>query len=226
VPSSGSSKVSPRPASGAVKLTPCDVQGLSARCGTFTVPENRAWPNGRMIDLNVVLVPAVHRPASPNAFTYLIGGPGGAATEMTSWVVQTFRSFHARQDILLVDQRGTGMSNTYAQSCLRSLNSDVRQYGTRNAMDDLDALRVALGYRQLDVYGASYGATAAQVYLKEHPSSVRTMVLDGATAIDVPFFGRFAVDAQSALDDVARRAPRALPAAPRSLIGARPSRGS
>ena len=31
-------------------------------------------------------------------------------------------------------------------------------------MDDLDALRAALGYRQLDVFGGSYGATAAQVY--------------------------------------------------------------
>jgi pimeloyl-ACP methyl ester carboxylesterase len=35
-------------------------------------------------------------------------------------------------------------------------------------MDDLDAVRAALGYRQLDVIGSSYGATAAQVYLKLH----------------------------------------------------------
>ena len=46
-------------------------------------------------------------------------------------------------------------------------------------MDDLDAVRAALGYRQLDVIGSSYGATAAQVYLKLHPSSVRTLILLG-----------------------------------------------
>ena len=72
------------------------------------------------------------------------------------------------------------------------------------AMDDLDAVRAALGYRQLDVIGSSYGATAAQIYLKLHPSSVRTLILSGATAIDVPFFDRYAVNAQRALDQLAK----------------------
>jgi pimeloyl-ACP methyl ester carboxylesterase len=70
-------------------------------------------------------------------------------------------------------------------------------------MDDLDAVRAALGHRQLNVIGSSYGATAAQVYLKLHPSSVRTLILSGATAIDVPFFARYAVNAQRALDQLA-----------------------
>ncbi len=100
------------------------------------------------------------------------------------------------RDILLVDQRGTGRSSPDG--------GDVTQYGTRMAMDDLDAVRAALGYRQLDVIGSSYGATAAQVYLKLHPSSVRTLILSGATAIDVPFFDRYAVNAQRALDQLAR----------------------
>src|SRR4029453_14795364 len=71
------------------------------------------------------------------------------------------------------------------------------------AMDDLEAVRAALGYRQLNVLGSSYGATAAQIYLKLHPSSVRTLILSGATAIDVPFFDRYAVSAQRALDQLA-----------------------
>jgi pimeloyl-ACP methyl ester carboxylesterase len=205
------------------KLTPCEAQGVKARCGTLTVPENRARPKGRKIGLNVVVVPAARKPAAADAFTYIPGGPGGAATQLTSWVMQTFPWVHTRHDIVLVDQRGTGQSNplacalpthpldtpararAYAQACLRSLKADVSQYGTRAAMDDLDALRAALGYRKLDIYGASYGATAAQVYLKRHPSSVRTITLDGATAIDVPFFSRFAVNAQAALDQVAAR---------------------
>jgi pimeloyl-ACP methyl ester carboxylesterase len=72
------------------------------------------------------------------------------------------------------------------------------------AMEDLEAVRAALGYRQLDVIGSSYGATAAQVYLKLHPSSVHTLILSGASAIDVPFFGRYAVNAQRALDHLAK----------------------
>jgi hypothetical protein len=37
-----------------------------------------------------------------------------------------------------------------------------------------------------------------------HPASVRTLVLMGASAIDVPFLGRYAVDAQRALDQLAQ----------------------
>ena len=87
----------------------------------------------------------------------------------------------------------------------------MTQYGTRMAMDDLDAVRAALGYRQLDVIGSSYGATAAQVYLKLHPSSVRTLVLVGGTAIDVPIFstgGRSTPSAPSTSSRPLRLGPR------------------
>ena len=136
------------------------------------------------------------KPVRKDAVTYLAGGPGDAATEQA--VDQGWQSsaLNLYRDILLVDQRGTGGSNPHG--------GDVTQYGTRMAMDDLDAVRAALGYRQLDVIGSSYGATAAQVYLKLHPSSVRTLILMGGTAIDIPFFGRYAVNAQRALDQLAR----------------------
>ncbi len=172
------------------------VQGIDARCGTFVVPENRAKPNGRTIGLHVVVLPAFSKPAREDAVTYLAGGPGEAATEQAADLSQQLSALNVYRDILLVDQRGTGRSSPDG--------GDVTQYGTRMAMDDLDAVRAALGYRQLDVIGSSYGATAAQIYLKLHPSSVRTLILSGATAIDVPFFDRFAVNAQRALDQLAK----------------------
>ena len=175
---------------------PCVVQGIDARCGTFVVPENRAKPNGRTIGLHVVVLPAFSKPARKDAVAYLAGGPGGAATEQAADLSRQLSALNLYRDILLVDQRGTGRSNPHG--------GDVTQYGTRMAMDDLDAVRAALGYRQLDVIGSSYGATAAQVYLKLHPSSVRTLILAGATAIDVPFFDRYAVNAQRALDQLAK----------------------
>ena len=174
---------------------PCVVQGIDARCGTFVVPENRTKPNGRTIGLHVVVLPAFSKPARKDAVTYLAGGPGEAATEEAADLSQQLSALNLYRDILLVDQRGTGRSSPDG--------GDVTQYGTRMAMDDLDAVRAALGYRQLDVIGSSYGATAAQIYLKLHPSSVRTLILSGATAIDVPFFDRYAVNAQRALDQLA-----------------------
>jgi len=130
---------------------------------------------------------------------------------------------HERHDVVLVDQRGTGGSNalecpeptgpidtdaerkSYVDSCLAALKGDPAQYGTRAAMDDLDAVRAALGYRTLDVYGTSYGATAAQVYLERHPGSVRTMILDSGSFLDVPFFSRYAENGERALDQIVKR---------------------
>jgi pimeloyl-ACP methyl ester carboxylesterase len=176
---------------------PCVVQGVDARCGTFVVPEDRAEPIGRTIGLNVVVLPALVEPARKDAITWIAGGPGDAATEMA--IAQGWQSSALRttRDLLLVDQRGTGGSKP-------PHGADMTQYGTRMAMDDLDAVRAALRYRQLDVYGGSYGATAAQVYARLHPSSVRTLILSGASALDVPFFARYAVNAQHALDQLAR----------------------
>ena len=174
---------------------PCVVQGIDARCGTFVVPESRGEPDGRTIALRVVVLPALSTPARTDAVTWLAGGPGDAATAEALAQGWQSSSLRTDRDFLLVDQRGTGGSN--------APGGDVTQYGTRMAMDDLDAVRAALGYRRLDVIGSSYGATAAQVFLKLHPSSVRTAVLLGGTAIDVPFFARYAVNAQRALDQLA-----------------------
>ena len=213
----------------ALPLRSCVVQAIDAKCGSLRVPENRAKPEGRSIRLNIVVIPSVEKPAHPDAFTYLAGGPGGAAaTEMPSTAVAIWSGIHERRDILLVDQRGTGGSNelscpipkkplttpaqirAFMASCLRALPGDPRFYGTRDAVDDLEAVRVALGYRSLNVYGTSYGATAAQAYLLRYPKSVRTIALDGGTFVDVPFYSRFARNAQRALDLLAKRCSATL----------------
>lgn len=206
----------------ALTLRPCDVQTVRARCGTFAVPENRARPGGRRIRLRVVVVPAQAKPVARDAFAFIPGGPGGAATEMTYELTSAFAAVNRHHDLLLVDQRGTGASNAwnfpvpatpvttraqlreYMHASLRTFPGDPAQYGTRAAMDDLDAVRAALGYRQLDLYGPSYGATAVQVFLKRHPRSVRTATLVGGTALDVSFYGRFAANAQHSLAQIGR----------------------
>lgn len=116
---------------------PCVVDGIEARCGTFVVPENRAKANGRTIGLNVVVLPTRTELAEPDAVAYLAGGPGSAATEDAAIRSQQLALLNASHDILLVDQRGTGRSERH--------DADVTQYGTRMAMDDLDAVRAALG---------------------------------------------------------------------------------
>ncbi len=211
------------PAHAALPLHKCTVQGLTARCGTLSVPEYRAQPSGRKISLRIVVLPATLERTHNDPFVYLAGGPGGASTQSAAAVAGIWYELRPNRDILLVDQRGTGGSNAlacapptgevstaaeltaYVRNCTASLAGDASQYGTAAAMDDLEAVRKALGYGKLDLYGISYGATAAQVFLRRHPGSVRTVVLDGATLLDVPFMAHFASNGQRALDLIAAR---------------------
>ena len=54
---------------------------VDARCGTYTVPEDRSNPNGRQIELNVAVIPAIKRKPELDALFLLAGGPGQSAIE-------------------------------------------------------------------------------------------------------------------------------------------------
>jgi len=199
----------------------------NARCGTLDVPEDRSQPSGRHIGLRVAVVPAGGT-AAPDAFFALAGGPGDAGTASFGWLPERFSQVHTSRDIVIVDQRGTGGSNalvlppapdtsgmsaTEAQAALRSwadaslasLDADVRQYTSAVAADDLDDVRQALGYDQVDLYGPSYGGTLAQYYLRQHPDRVRVAVMDGATPVDLPVFEHMAGSSQAALQRLIAR---------------------
>jgi pimeloyl-ACP methyl ester carboxylesterase len=50
------------------------------------------------------------------------------------------------------------------------------------------------------LYRPSYGATAAQYYLRQHADHVRSVVLDSGTLLEIPIFERVAANSQQALE--------------------------
>jgi pimeloyl-ACP methyl ester carboxylesterase len=69
-------------------------------------------------------------------------------------------------------------------------------------MQDLDEARAALGYDKINLYGISYGVTAAQVYMRMFPEHVRAVVMDHGHPADSPFAQALPRASQSALDQV------------------------
>ena len=67
------------------------------------------------------------------------------------------------------------------QACLAEIEqtADPRYFTTTDAVDDLIALRHALGDPQFDLVGVSYGTRVAQQYAMRDPTGVRSIVLDG-----------------------------------------------
>jgi pimeloyl-ACP methyl ester carboxylesterase len=206
-------------------MLPCSSAGFDAVCGHLSVPEDRSDPDGRRIELKVVVVPAQDAIPAEDPVFFLAGGPGGAATQSWANAPSVFPEIHAHRDIVLVDQRGTGDSNPlvfedrpdidgmskdevrdfltgWADEAFEALDGDARFYTSTVAADDLDDVRAALGYERIDLYGGSYGATLAQYYLRQHEEHVRAVVLDGGTLVDVPILELFAPRSQDALDSV------------------------
>ncbi len=68
----------------------------------------------------------------------------------------------------------------FGEGCLANSGDLTRHVSTVEAAKDMDILRAALGERQLDYLGASYGTLLGATYADLFPSRVRRMVLDGA----------------------------------------------
>lgn len=176
--------------------------GTEIREGYLRVYENRETRRGRMIDLHIVVLPALSPHPRPDPLFHLAGGPGVAATGAARGLARS--PLRRDRDIVLVDQRGTGRSNPlhvtlpgsdanlqgyldpiFREAAFRAAldrlreRADLTQYTTCIAMDDLDEVRRALGYGKIDLMGGSYGTRAALVYIRRHGDSVRCAVLNG-----------------------------------------------
>jgi pimeloyl-ACP methyl ester carboxylesterase len=200
---------------------------VAAHCGELTVAEDPTQPGGRRIRLFVARIPAVSRRQQPDPLFILAGGPGLAASTFYPGVAAAFARVQRDRDIVLVDQRGTGRSqplNCHDQGaldwaqpddevlqsmrdCLAALAGahDVALYTTSIAVRDLDAVRAALGYERINLYGSSYGTRVAQHYVRRYPQHVRSVILDGVVPPQLALGPDSAVDAQRALDAIFAR---------------------
>jgi pimeloyl-ACP methyl ester carboxylesterase len=202
-----------------LRLEPCWVGGVSALCGSLPVPENRVAQTSRVISLRVAVVPAQGSRRHPDPVVWMAGGPGVAATDDLPGAARLLHALNQDRDLVFVDQRGTGGSNAVEcpqgpdsgrwaeelRACLARRPVDTGAYTTAWAMDDVDAVRAALGYEKVNVYGGSYGATAVQVYVQRHAARVRSATLVAGTSLEIPIFERFPANSQRALDLVFTR---------------------
>jgi pimeloyl-ACP methyl ester carboxylesterase len=195
----------------AIELSPCTLPELkaAARCGSINVAENPQLPGSRQLAIHFALVTATQGPALPDPIVPLMGGPGEDAIGAAALYAEQFASLLTNRDLLLVDQRGTGQSAPLhcelfsadqpaaslrdvfplaaVKRCERTLSkhADLTQYGYLRFSNDLEQVRVALGYGPLNIFAGSYGTRAAAVYMRAHPNSVRTAYLGSVVPIDV-----------------------------------------
>ena len=181
---------------------PLYLSSVAARCGTLRVPIDREHPKAGSIDLKVAVVPALNRRSTAAPLFLLAGGPGQSAMRVYVALSSAFARINRNHAIVLLDQRGTGTSNLQScvypedwqepqdalpalrkatADCLAKLGPHVRFYTTSVAVRDLDEVRAALGFDQIDLYGGSYGTRVAEHYMRRYPEHVHAVILDGVT---------------------------------------------
>ena len=218
-------------------LTPC-VQGhakIPAECGSFGVYEDRAAGSGRIISLQLVVLKAKH-PAH-RAIALIAGGPGQSAVAAAPFIAdgrfaKELSALRDGYDVLFVDNRGMGGSNSFAcdfappaqpgvyfrqlwpdalvSACRKksAATSNPNLYETNDAVDDLDDVRAALGYPRLVLDGSSYGTLFSFVYMRRHPDRVESAVLDAAFAPHFQPLPGAPAGAQAALNDLIAKCRR------------------
>ena len=217
---------------GKLTLTACELKRphsaatLAAFCAKFPVPENRADPKSRTIDLKLAILKSDSAVPAQDLVVYLAGGPGQSAIQTYPDLAPAFAPLRKHHDILLLDQRGTGDSHPLKCPALEKLmkkdvdtqpsieqrvqwlgecaqevgkTADPRYYATSDAVADLEAVRDALGAPKLDLVGVSYGTRMAQHYAAAHPDAVHSIVLDGVVPNSLVLGETFATSLQHSL---------------------------
>ncbi len=204
--SSGSAAISVPQGAHAGQLTmhPCTYPGAyRADCGTLVVPEDRANPRSRLIALPVTRILA--RSSHPLAPIFVLnGGPG-----ITNMKFPQASRYAAQHDVVMVGYRGVDGSSVlncpevtaalensadflgkaslsaYSKafaSCAKRLERsgvDLAGYTLAEQADDIEAARVALGYKRIDLLSESEGTRLAMTYSWRYPNSVYRSAMIG-----------------------------------------------
>jgi pimeloyl-ACP methyl ester carboxylesterase len=194
------------PAADALTSTACPGEPTFT-CATLPVPLDRAGLAAGTISLNLKLMSAGPTP-SRDAVIALAGGPGQAAAPLADFLAKTMGPALTTRDLVVFDQRGTGksdplncpaLSDTSAletatpdsfgglvEKCALQIGPSRDAFTTEESVQDIEAIRQALGYEKLVLYGTSYGTKVALEYAERYPQNVEALVLDSVVASNGP----------------------------------------
>ncbi|MDX6407799.1 MAG: hypothetical protein QOE13_870 [Gaiellaceae bacterium] len=194
----------PGQAGAAIGLSPCPEATNGVQCGTVVVPLDRTGGVPGTVSLHVeVLAPA----GVPRGTMFLIaGGPGqGSAGAYGLSSAAEMQNMFPGYTLVAFDNRGTGQSGVIncpalqtsilttieqdaglVRDCAEMIGPGRRFYSTRDHAEDMESVRVALGFGRIGLFGVSYGTKLALAYALAHPASVERIALDSVVVPTYP----------------------------------------
>jgi pimeloyl-ACP methyl ester carboxylesterase len=102
-------------------------------------------------------------------------------------------------------ERAWADARAFAEACGKRTGEErLRHLSSLDTVEDLEALRIALGDPRLSYLGFSYGGMLGALYADAYPERIRAMVLDGAVEPGISFAARLIEQAQAFETGLAR----------------------
>lgn len=210
-------------------LEPVGLGSEQVECGTVEVPRHYDEPAGETVEVAVAVLSELDAADPGQPLLLLGGGPGEELIELVLTQPGLRGLYAISREVVVMDQRGAGES-TPALRCpevagagLQATSSDVealladvadcrsRLAGEGRDLEafnhaanthDVEMVRRALGYEQLDVRAASYGAELALRVADRYPDGIRSLVLSSPLDPRASYLHRTAAGFERALDRV------------------------
>jgi len=97
------------------------------------------------------------------------GGPGASHDYFLPYLLPLMRTSR----LVFIDERGSGKSSKF---------EDPRQYTIANMVEDIEAVRLALGLGKINLLGHSFGGTLVQAYAFKYQKNLSHLILGSTFA--------------------------------------------
>ncbi|PEP51340.1 alpha/beta fold hydrolase [Bacillus pseudomycoides] len=118
---------------------------------------------------------------------FLHGGPGSEHRFFLPHMVPLSKKFK----LVFYDQRGCGKSDL----------AENNQYSMKNEVENLEALRIQLGFEKMNLFGESWGSILALLYATTYPERVNKILLTAAIGVTSTGLERFSKELEKRLTE-------------------------
>lgn len=183
-----------------VGFTPC---GQGIQCATIEVPLDRNEPEGETISIAINRARAGTSFDYKGAVFVNPGGPGAGGKSFLVGANSQLRTLFPGFDLIGFDPRGSGDSSSVDctasfvatgenpnitgvvselrgayELCEQEAGELLQHLGSNEVVQDIDHIREALGFEEINFYGISYGTRLGALYAQTFPTRLRALVLD------------------------------------------------
>ncbi len=113
----------------------------------------------------------------------LYSKPNLYCTEIDQLTIETLNQDLSREE-------SERLSLQALSACRKRLENQGINLSAFNSLEnaaDIEAIRLALGYEQINLYGVSYGTLLALHYMRQFPTSLRSIILDSVVPPQINF---------------------------------------